>query len=156
RASTEEAYAKAVRDSKAAEDASATAAAHLAAEREKLNKPVVEETKTEEDVDTKVNIDWSKGFGAMRESLLAEAKSDGIAAGAALAGGLASGLTPTAAAGFFVGIAAAAQSSNQQVRAAYSQMWEQVKAGAQDASSVLAGDFIAGAESLGRTFNALK
>lgn len=91
-----------------------------------------------------------------KDQLLSEAKSYGIQAGAVLGGAIGAGAAPLAAAGLFVGIAAAAQSSNPQVAAAYSKLWDQVKAGAQDASSELSSTFISSAESLGRTFNALK
>lgn len=92
----------------------------------------------------------------LRAYAIGEMKSIGLTAGATLAGALGSGLSAVGAAGFFVALAGMAQSSNQQIRAHYSDLWEQVKTGAQEASSELADDFIASAEQLGRTFNTLK
>lgn len=102
-----------------------------------------------------LSFDVSKSF-LDKGQLMNEAKSYGMQAGAVYAGALASGISTVGAAGLFIGIAAAAQSSNQQVKDAYSKMWGDISLGAQQASSVLAGDFIKTAESLGRTFNALK
>lgn len=151
-AAAEEGRAKQLRVNEAAAKAVADA-------EERLKKIRDQPAEQPGQVDTspeKIKIDWAQGFSGLREGLLGEAKSAGMQAGAIIAGALGAGLSTVAAAGIFVGIAAAAQSSNQQVSAAYSQMWDHVKAGAQDASSVLASDFIAGAESLGRTFNAIK
>lgn len=94
-----------------------------------------------------------KNLGA---GLASEFKTAGIQAGAAFAGALGAGLTPVAAAGLFVGIAAASQSSNQVVAGAYKDLWERVKQGAKDTSSSLSGEFISGAETLGATFSALE
>lgn len=100
-------------------------------------------------------FDRSKSF-LDKDQLLGEAKSYGMQAGAVLAGAIGAGVSSIGAAGLFIGIAAAAQSSNARVADAYSKMWDQVKLGAQDSSSVLANDFISAAESLGSTFNALQ
>jgi hypothetical protein len=92
----------------------------------------------------------------LTRGVTSEMKSAGITAGAAFAGGLGSGMSSAGAAGFFIALAAMAQSSNQQMAESYSQLWNQVKNQVRDASDVLADDFIAGAEQLGRTMNTLK
>jgi hypothetical protein len=107
-------------------------------------------------VKAKLDIDIRGGLDRVKAFAISELKSAGIIAGAAMGGGIAAGLSTVGAAGLFIGIAAAAQSSNENVKAAYSGMWEEIKAGAFDASSVLADDFIAGAEKLGKTFNRLR
>jgi hypothetical protein len=132
------------------------AAARSAAEAEEKLKKVHEDNKNEPEEKKKgFDLDFSKSFLSSGQ-VLGWAKSTGTQAGALLGGALVAGASGVAAAGLFVGIAAAAQSQNQQVAAAYKTLWDQVKAGAVDASSVLATDFIKSAESLGRTFNTLK
>lgn len=101
-------------------------------------------------------FDFTSGISRSKALLISEMKSAGITAGVSFAGGIAAGLSPAAMSGIFVGLAAAAQSGNQQIRAKYQDLWEQVKAGAQDASSDLADEFIGLAEQLGRTFNSIK
>lgn len=101
-------------------------------------------------------FDFMGGLQGVKSGIISEMKSTGVIAGAAFTGGLASALTTTGAAGFFIGLAALAQSSNQQIRAKYSDLWEQVKTGAAEASSELSDEFIGFAEQLGRTFNTLK
>jgi hypothetical protein len=104
----------------------------------------------------KVDFDLSGGLAKLKSGLLSEAKSAGILAGATLAGGLAAGLSTVGAAGFFIAIAAAAASSNEQVAASYSRLWAQVKTGVKGASDELSGEFIHTAESLGATFSKLQ
>lgn len=134
----------------------AAAAARAAADaEEKLKKTRHEEQEPRQDTEKAPSLDFSKSF-LNKDQLLGEAKSYGIQAGAVLAGALGAGISTVAAAGLFVGIAAAAQSSNEGVAAAYSNLWNQVKTGAQEASASLGTDFVQGAEKLGRTFNALK
>lgn len=101
-------------------------------------------------------IDFSQGLRGLKSGIVGELKSAGMIGGVALGSGVAAGLSSVGAAGMFVGIAAAAQSSNENVRAAYSTMWDQVKSEARASSDVLADDFIQTAETLGRTFNALQ
>jgi hypothetical protein len=154
RAQAEERLAAAHRASAASVRASTEAAEKLAAARAKADEhtPAAE---PDEKIKRKVEFDMSKSF-LDKGQLLSEVKSVGVQAGAVLAGAMGAGLTPVAAAGLFVGIAAAAQSSNQQVRAAYSGMWEHIKAEAQADSAGMAGTFISMAESLGQTFNRLR
>jgi hypothetical protein len=149
-AAAEERFATAQRNSTAAMKAGADAAELLNAAREKANAAPADEGGK-----SGPTFDVSKSF-LNKGQLLSEAKSVGIQAGAVIAGALGAGLSTVAAAGVFVGIAAAAQSSNADVANAYASLWNQVKAGAQDASATLSGNFIQGAEKLGRTFNALK
>lgn len=103
-----------------------------------------------------VDFDVKSSLSRIRGQVISELKSAGIQGGTAFAGALAAGMSPAAAAGLFVGIAAMAQSTNQQVRAKFSDMWDGVKQGAQEASAETADEFIRLAESLGRTFNAIK
>lgn len=107
-------------------------------------------------VKPKLDIDIKGGLDKIKSAAVAEMKSTGIIAGAALGGGIAAGLSTVAAAGLFIGIAAAAQSSNKQVQDAYSEMWAHISNEARMSSGVLADEFIAGANRLGQTFNALK
>jgi hypothetical protein len=151
----EERLAKAQRDSAAAAAKASAAAETLAAARDKAAANA-KDTNTTTVEHTKLDIDVGGGLKNITSGLVGEAKSAGILAGAALGGGIAAGLTAVGAAGMFVGIAAAAQSSTPAVREAYSTLWGQIKAGAQDASASLAGDFVSSAESLGRTFNSIK
>lgn len=142
----EERLAAATRGVAAAQKEAAKASSDLNSARAKAAEPAQQ----------KVDIDLSKGLATLKTGLVGELKSAGILGGAALAGGIAAGLSTVGAAGLFIGIAAAAQSSNAQVAEAYATLWSQVKAGAQAAGSELSGEFIKSAESLGRTFNALK
>jgi hypothetical protein len=142
-AAAEESRAKKLRDTESA------AAAAAAAERR------LQDARDDESKRSGPSFDKTKSF-LDKSQLLSEAKSYGIEAGAVLAGALGAGISTVGAAGLFIGIAAAAQSSNTQIRDAYSSMWEQVKAGAYEASSVLADDFINSAQTLGNTFNTLK
>lgn len=154
-AAAEERLETAQRRATATQEAAAAAADKLTAARERAAKPV-EDAAPAEEKSSGPNIDWSTQLGVLKKQAVGELKSAGVLAGAAFVGGLGPALTSVGAAGVFVGIAAAAQSSNTQVREAYSQLWAHVKAGAQDASSEVSGDFIGTAESLGRTFNALQ
>lgn len=103
-----------------------------------------------------VDFDMKAGLSRIKGQAISELKSAGIAGGAAFAGGIAAGLSPVAAAGFFVAIAAMAQSSNQVVRAKFADLWEGIKQGAQEASADTSDEFVRLAESLGRTFNSIK
>lgn len=150
RLSIELAYADALKAVADATDNVAAAERNLADER-KSARDSASGTVTEGP-----QFDFKSGLERSKSQLIGEMKSAGITAGAALAGGLASGFSTAGAAGLFIGIAAAAQSSNQQIRAKYSELWDQVKSGAREASADLADDFIATAEQLGRTFNTLK
>jgi ABC-type transporter Mla subunit MlaD len=131
----------------------ADAAKALAQAEEILNRQ--EEQSSKSKGDTGPKFDMTKSF-MNKDQLLSEAKSVGVQAGAVMGGAIGAGISTVGAAGLFVGIAAAAQSQNPQVAAAYKSLWEQVKAGAAETSSTLSSDFIKSAESLGRTFNALK
>lgn len=159
-------YAKASQVAAAEE---AVAAAHrrvevaqlsVAAAQRKLNderaKAVAEAAK---EADTDISgpkFDFSSGISRIKAQAISELKSAGITAGAAFAGGLGAGLSTVGAAGFFIAIAAAAQSSNEKVAESYAGLWNQVKNQVRDASDVLADDFIASAEKLGQTMNAIK
>ena len=145
------AYAAALRRVAEASDDTAAAQMSLAHAEERVRNAQGGPIKT-----GGVDIDITQGLKNMRAYAVAEMKATGIAAGAAFAGGLGPSLTTAGAAGFFIALAAMAQSSNEQVRASYKSLWDQVKLGAQESSSVLADEFIASAEQLGRTFNTLK
>jgi hypothetical protein len=135
--------------------ASAAAARAAAEAEEKLKKAQQLDQPEPEENKKGIGFDMSKSV-LNKDQLLGEAKSVGIQAGALMGSALVAGASSVAAAGLFVGIAAAAQSQNAQVAAAYASLWQQVKAGAIETSSTLSSDFIKSAESLGRTFNALK
>lgn len=150
RMSVELAYADALRAVADATDNVAAAERNLADER-KSSAASASGTVTEGP-----QFDFKSGLERSKSQLIGEMKSAGIMAGAALAGGLGAALSTTGAAGLFVGLAAMAQSSNQAIRARYSELWDQVKTGAREASSDLADEFIGTAEQLGRTFNTLK
>jgi hypothetical protein len=143
----------------AAAQRKATAAQEAAAEAGKrLNAVHEEAAAATKDTETtaKVNIDVSKGIQGMKAGMVGELKSAGVIGGAAMAGGIAAGLSSVGAAGMFIGIAAAAQSQNPKVAESFGQLWNQVKAGARDASGELSDEFIGSAEKLGATFNRLQ
>lgn len=142
-----QAYTNALREVEEATNGVAEAEAKLVAERNAA---------TSQDAPASIDFDVKGSIGRIKSQAIGELKSAGIMAGSAFAGGLAAGMTSVGAAGFFIGLAAMAQSSNQQIRAKFSDLWEQVKSGAQEASSELSDDFIKMAEQLGRTFNTLK
>jgi len=148
RQATELAVKVALNNAQQATENVAAAEQHLAAERVKAAE-AASKSSTTTTQKTKVDFD-------LKGTALSEMKTYGVEAGALFAGGFASGVSTIGAAGLFIGIAAAAQSSNADVANAYAGLWQQVKAGAKDASATLSGDFIQGAEKLGRTFNALQ
>lgn len=166
RVAAEEALAAAQRSLTAAQDDATRSTLNLAAARDKAAAAAEHEKAAEEAAAQAAGIDDSgadKDVAGLRarvdhftSGLVGELKSAGIQAGAMFAGALGAGLSTVGAAGMFVGIAAAAQSSNQAVAEAYKNLWEQVKSGAREASGSLAEDFIHGAERLGATFNALE
>lgn len=149
RMSAERAYADALKAVADATDGVAAAERHLSDERKSAAASASGTVQGPQ-------FDFKSGLERSKSQLVGEMKSAGITAGAAFAGGLGSALSTTGAAGFFIGLAAMAQSSNQQIRAKYSELWDQVKSGAHEASADLSDEFIGLAEQLGRTFNTLK
>jgi hypothetical protein len=147
RMQAEYAFETALRAVQSATDDVASAERRLSEARANERKPVEQ---------SKVDLDFSGSGERLKNFGVSELKVAGGAAGVAYAGALASGLSSMGAAGLFVAIAAAAQSSNQQVAASYRTMWDQVKANVQADSQVLAQDFIQTAESLGRTLNDIR
>lgn len=140
----EERLAKAHRNAAAAQESAAQAAMAL------------HNARNQEEPKQKTSIDVSGGLKNLKQGLIGEMKSAGLIGGAALAGGLAAGVSSVGAAGLFIAIAAAAQAGNEQVAASYSRLWAKVKDGVKDASGELSGEFIHTAESLGATFNKLQ
>lgn len=147
----EEAMEAALRRVTQAQDAAVTAQRKLNAERAKAARPT-----GGDDEPAGLDIDFTDGIDKIKAAAISQLKSAGIIAGAALGGGIAAGLSTVGAAGLFIGIAAAAQSSNKEVKDAYADMWATISSQARASSSVLADEFIAGANRLGATFNALK
>lgn len=147
RLAVQHAYAAALEKVQEATTRVADAERELHEERQKMTGG---ETKQTIDFDVRSSLSRIKG------QAVSELKSAGIQGGIAFGGGLAAGMSPAAAAGFFVALSAMAQSSNQEVRAKFSEMWEGVKQGAQEASADTADEFIRLADSLGRTFNSIK